>query len=136
MLSELPSLSFVDLLKKIAEIPEHKVGSIHARPNHAALKTFRRWVKRLRECYDPLPPGTTGIIFRLLFPEEDARRKYDMQEARLARELCRAFGISSDDRGGALYRWKEAGGSGVLGKEVENVLGPTLTVRGPEPAHE
>lgn len=86
----------------------------------------------------PLPPNTGVQFFRLLFPEEDVRRKYDIQETRLAQLLAGVLGVATDGpdaRGFRLVNWAgqvpEVGNStrGCLGHEIEQVLKATETVR-------
>ena len=83
-----------------------------------------------------VPPETGVVLFRLLFPEEDVRRRYNLKETRLARVLCDVFGVPRhSSRGKALLRWGEwtdgsetRSKSGCLGNEVKEVMGATYTV--------
>jgi DNA ligase-4 len=76
------------------------------------------------------------VLFRLLFPEEDVRRRYDLKETRLACVLCDVLGVPKHtSKGKALLRWKEwTDGSetrpktGCLGDEVREVISATYTV--------
>ena len=54
----------------------------------------------------------------------DVKRRYDMQEARLAQHLAQVFGVSRDSggRGLRLSRWNADGSSGCLGTEVGEIL--------------
>jgi hypothetical protein len=63
-------------------------------------------------------------VFSLLFPEEDIKRRYDMQETRLAGWLADCFGIRKD----ALTMWSDEGKKGSLGVEVKKVLEARWTV--------
>ncbi|THU99167.1 DNA ligase/mRNA capping enzyme, partial [Dendrothele bispora CBS 962.96] len=87
------------------------------------LEVFRNWKEALYAKFSPLPPGTTRIIFRLLFPEADTRRRYHMQETGLSLEIMKCFGVN-DAR---LTNWSKDGHSGCLGQEVKNVLEDTLS---------
>ena len=58
------------------------------------------------------------MITRLLFPEEDVRRKYDMQETRLAGYLADCFGIRKD----ILVNWRGEDREGCLGVEVRKAI--------------
>ena len=82
----------------------------------------------MRQRYSPLPRGTTATVLLLLFPEEHSRRKYDMQETRLARELAKCFGLSTDGRGKSLLRWDGENTLGCLGGEVMKVLDEASSV--------
>jgi DNA ligase-4 len=85
---------------------------------------MKNWTNTLRTKFAPLPENTTAIVFRLLFPEEDTRRKYDMQETRLASALADCFGTSATP----LRQWAADGSSGCLGEEVLKVLNKTSSV--------
>ena len=50
------------------------------------------------------------------------RRKYDMQETRLAQELAKCIGISVQGRGDALKWWNGENSLGCLGEEVKKVI--------------
>ncbi|KAJ7435078.1 hypothetical protein B0H11DRAFT_685749 [Mycena galericulata] len=118
-----PFSFFVSLLREISQHSRpRKTGT--RRDKHAAsypaLDILRNWIARLRSEFAPLPQETTAIVFRLLFPEEDARRKYDMQEARLASALADCFGIPAKAK--HLRHWGTDGFTGCLGEEVLKVL--------------
>ncbi|KDQ61659.1 hypothetical protein JAAARDRAFT_31124 [Jaapia argillacea MUCL 33604] len=126
--SGIPFSFFISLLREISQIrPKQKRSSPpypQPKREYAALLIFRRWIAELRRRYSPLPDGTTSCVFRLLFPEEDSERKYDMQESRLAHHLSNIFGLSTaaGGRGQRLIRWKEESRSGCLGSQVKNIL--------------
>ncbi|KAJ7439863.1 hypothetical protein FB451DRAFT_1445409 [Mycena latifolia] len=115
-----PFSFFVSLLREISHHRPRKAGIRRDKysASYPALAVFRKWVARLRSEFSPLPEGTTKIVFRMLFPEEDTRRKYGMQETKLACALANCFGISAK----ALDQWRTDGSSGCLGQEVFNVL--------------
>lgn len=121
--------SFASLCHEISKIPprpvkspQHRPASLPASPQ--ALQILRRWVTELRRRFSPLPPNTTAILFRLLFPEEDYRRKYDLQETALARHLSKVLCVAtgSAGRGGALKNWAADATLGCLGEEVRKLL--------------
>ena len=80
--------------------------------------------------YAPLPPETTCIVLRLLFPEDDVARKYGMQERTLAQQLATVLMVStaSDGGGNRLVAWDVESSTGCLGQEVERVMKATSTV--------
>ncbi|KAI0332785.1 hypothetical protein GY45DRAFT_1273530 [Cubamyces sp. BRFM 1775] len=125
---------FVELVQAIAAIKPHKATEKQPRNSRhsdsPAFKTFKRWIAALRERYSPLPPGTTAVVFRFLFPEEDTRRKYGMQETRLAQHISKILGVSSSThaRGERLRNWKGEDALGCLGNEVETVMATSSTV--------
>ena len=120
--------SFVELVEGIARIRPHTASEKQPRNTRyvdaPAYKTFKRWVAALRERYSPLPPETTAVVFRFLFPEENIQRKYGLQEPRLAQHLVKILGVSSDTsgRGERLKNWKEEDALGCLGDEVKTVI--------------
>ncbi|KAI0761805.1 hypothetical protein BD413DRAFT_646329 [Trametes elegans] len=130
---EIPFSFFVELVQAIAAIKPHKATERQPRSTRyaetPAYKTFKRWLTALRERYSPLPAGTTAIVFRWLFPEEDFRRKYGMQEMRLAQCLAKVFGVSTGcyGRGERLRNWQGEDAIGCLGNEVEQVLAGSTT---------
>ncbi|KAH9933457.1 uncharacterized protein B0H18DRAFT_928466 [Fomitopsis serialis] len=133
--TSIPFSFFVSLIEHISRIKPRKAsnhgnkGTSHS--TSSVVQTFRNWVTELHRRYDPLPPGTTAILFRLLFPEEDAKRKYDMQEARLAQVLSGAFGLlgRGTERARGLAIWKAENAIGCLGFEVRKVLAESRGVR-------
>ncbi|KAJ6621297.1 hypothetical protein B0H10DRAFT_2017849 [Mycena sp. CBHHK59/15] len=130
-MSETPGVPFSFFTSLLREITQHssprKAGTRIRRdkhpPSYPALNILKKWIARLRDQFSLLPEGTTAIVFRLLFPEEDIRRKYDMQETRLASALADCFGIS----GNHLRRWRAHDSSGCLGEEVLRILNRTTS---------
>ncbi|SJL03675.1 uncharacterized protein ARMOST_07032 [Armillaria ostoyae] len=114
---------FTSLLTAIAQVSSNK-NVKRSKTDYPALTKFRLWVDAFRKRYPNPAKGTTAIIFRLLFPEEDVRRKYDMQEKRLAQALGDAL-ATSDPR---LFKWDQDGASGCLGAEVRHVMEKTSTI--------
>lgn len=114
--------SFCSLLREISKIKPKSVANRRAgqetRTSYPALQAFNRWLENLRKHYSPLPLGTTATCFRLLFPEEDAKRKYDIQETRLARYLSEALGIPLEK----LENWDSRDATGCFGAELERLL--------------
>ncbi|KAJ6518607.1 hypothetical protein C8R45DRAFT_948670 [Mycena sanguinolenta] len=119
-----PFSFFVSLLREISlHSRPKKTGTKHDKhsASYPALITLNNWIKTLRSKFAPLPPNTTAIVFRLLFPEEDTRRKYDMQETRLGAALADCFGTSAMP----LRQWATEASSGCLGQEVLKILNKT-----------
>ncbi|KAJ2919477.1 hypothetical protein MD484_g929, partial [Candolleomyces efflorescens] len=85
---------------------------------YPALQIFERWLNALHQKFDPLAEGTTAAVFRLIFPEEDTKRKYDMQETRLVDILATCHGLESRN----FTQWDRLEGSGCLGQEVRTAL--------------
>ncbi|KAH9840015.1 uncharacterized protein C8Q71DRAFT_745448 [Rhodofomes roseus] len=125
--ASIPFSFVVSLVEHISRIAPRKAnahghkGSPHSKSS--VVQTFCNWVAELHRRYDPLPPGTTATVFRLLFPEEDAKRKYDMQEARLAQLLSSVLGVvgNGDSPAGRLASWKAESAIGCLGHEVRKI---------------
>ncbi|KAF8636408.1 hypothetical protein AX17_003590 [Amanita inopinata Kibby_2008] len=110
----IPFSFFCSLLCELSRAVGHK----HGKGTYPALRVFARWTEELRRCFVPLPNGTTRNVFRLLFPEEDARRKYGMQEKMLCLNLAECLGVSGEE----FRRWNLEEASGCLGHEVKRVL--------------
>ncbi|KAK0467324.1 uncharacterized protein EV420DRAFT_1636338 [Desarmillaria tabescens] len=122
---------FTSLLTAIAQVSSNKSAKVpRYKADYPALNKFRLWVDAFRKRYPNPAKGTTAIIFRLLFPEEDVRRKYDMQEKRLAQALGDAL-ATSDPR---LLKWDQDGASGCLGAEVRHVMNQTSTIDPEQPS--
>ncbi|KAI0642398.1 hypothetical protein C8Q79DRAFT_251688 [Trametes meyenii] len=131
--SSVPFHFFVELAQAISAIKPHTSQERQPRNTRwadtPAYKTFNRWLIALRERYSPLPAGTTAAVLLLLFPEEDVRRKYGMQEARLGQHILKIIGASSlcEGRGENLRRWNHEGAPGCLGNEVEQLMASSST---------
>lgn len=112
-------------ISKVATKPRGSNPSTSKTKDYPALHVFSRWVAYLRTTFEPQVIKDSSIaIFRLLFPDMDVNRRYDMQEARLAQQLVHVFGASSDSKGrrSFLTRWNVDGSSGCLGAEVGATL--------------
>jgi len=92
--------------------------------SYPALNILNRWLDTLRKHYSPLPLGTTAIFFRLFFPEEDIKRKYEIQEKQLAGYLSEILGVSRKK----LESWDSQDATGCLGNEIECLLAPKFAV--------
>ncbi|KAH9849855.1 hypothetical protein C2E23DRAFT_877883 [Lenzites betulinus] len=131
--NEVPFSFFVELVQAIAAVKPHRATEKQPRftryVDNTAYKTFKRWAGALQERYS-LPAGGTAMIFRMLFPEEDIRRKYGMQEPRLAQCVTKILGVSSapKGRGHRLKNWKGGDALGCLGNEVATVMAGSSTV--------
>ena len=122
---------FVSLLSDISKVAtktrdsNHVSSSTSKTKDYPALRVFSRWVAYIRTTFERQAVEDSSIaIFQLLFPDMDVNRRYDMQEARLAKHLAQVFGLSgnSGGRGSHLSRWNADGSSGCLGAEVSKVL--------------
>jgi DNA ligase-4 len=120
MAVQLMSTSFISLLREISNSTR-----AYSQPT---LRILNKWISELRRRYSPLPHGTTAAVVTLLFPEDDTRRKYDMQETRLAQELAKCFGLTMGGRGESLRRWDGEATLGCLGTEVMKVLDEASSV--------
>ncbi|KIK91527.1 hypothetical protein PAXRUDRAFT_149334 [Paxillus rubicundulus Ve08.2h10] len=134
----IPFSFFVSLLHEIASIPARTTTTrLHrtiTSSSHSPRAVVDRWIKALKGHYSPLPRGTTASVLRLLFPEDDTERKYNLQETRLAQHLGQCLDSSTVFTGGAtkLRSWCKDSASGCLGEELvkyavpgtENNIGP------------
>ena len=128
-----PLNSFVSLLHEIANVPAHTTSSRLNRRDSVGRSPriiLGRWIAALKENYSPLPRDTTAHVFRLLFPEEDSHRKYDLQEARLSQLLpeCLDPAIFSPVSTARLKRWSQQYSSGCLGEEIIALQSPHAQV--------
>jgi DNA ligase 4 len=73
-------------------------------------------MERLHRDFSPLPEGTVAVCMRLIFPHEDHKRKYDMQEAKLAKALLGCFEPGRKDA--RFKQWDGEDASGCLGQEL------------------
>ncbi|OJA10686.1 hypothetical protein AZE42_01062 [Rhizopogon vesiculosus] len=91
---------------------------------------LRLWVEALKKNYSPLPRDTTSHILRLLFPEDDSHRKYDLQEARLSQLLpeCLDSATFPPVSTSRLKLWSQQHNSGCLGQEILTLQSPDAEV--------
>lgn len=110
---------FADLIQRLGNPPN--ASKRDERENIVKVlpaQIFTAWIRSLPH---PFVPGTSKKLFRLLFPNEGSRRRYDLRELRLAAALEHVLGVSG------LARWDEvsvrdAGGTGCLGEEVRRAM--------------
>jgi hypothetical protein len=57
--------------------------------------------KFVRDREGGVPPETGVVLFRLLFPEEETRRRYNLKETRLACMLCDVLGVPKHSNRGS-----------------------------------
>ncbi|KAI9618950.1 hypothetical protein H4Q26_012207 [Puccinia striiformis f. sp. tritici PST-130] len=99
--------------------------------SNKAASDFQNWVHQFK--WNQIPKQTGKIIFRLLFPDQDIRRKYGLQESRLGSYLGMIFAVStkSGHRGEPLVKWDsvqedeqgiERGKPGCLGLELQKII--------------
>ncbi|KAK2463717.1 hypothetical protein APHAL10511_004468 [Amanita phalloides] len=118
MTNTIPISYLSALVNQLAKVGSQQQQHKSTKRGHPALQVFVRWVHDLRRRFTPLPIGTTHSVFRLLFPEEDARRKYGMQETLFCSHLAQCIGVSSDE----LHRWNTGGAHGCLGQELQKII--------------
>ncbi|TFY72020.1 hypothetical protein EVG20_g1000 [Dentipellis fragilis] len=118
--------SFITLLRRISKVRPRESGSSVRQPSGApylVLHIFEDWIVQLQQLYPSISPGTGSAIFRLLFPEEDIQRKYQLQEKLLGRTLCTVFDKSKESiYAHTLKNWNAEHTLGCLGDEVRRVL--------------
>ncbi|KAH9818899.1 ATP dependent DNA ligase domain-containing protein [Melampsora americana] len=92
------------------------------------IDKFKSWIEEL---IWPIPDRTGSILFRLIFPEKDIRRKYNLQETKLAQHLVNVFKVSNQKQAERLLKWNQTminqdglnvGQDGCLGLEVNKLL--------------
>ena len=130
--------SFVKLLHSISQVHPRRERTSHTVTNPRSLELVNLWFTELRRYV--IPPHTGRTLFRLFFPEEDVRRRYNVKETVLARTLAtEVFGLCVDvgSVGDAcrLMQWSEyvdaadVSKKGCLGTEVERTLADRYSVR-------
>ncbi|KAE8267193.1 hypothetical protein A4X09_0g5152 [Tilletia walkeri] len=76
----------------------------------AVREATRDWIQKLPAGQGPGPqaclPGTTEAVFRLLFPEEDVRRRFRIKESTMIKHLSRA--VNDDQATAALQAWNKS----------------------------
>ncbi|KAJ3968898.1 hypothetical protein EV361DRAFT_829385 [Lentinula raphanica] len=94
-------LRFAELVREIANkskpksITERKAAGRHStKTQFPALDVFKDFSRELQASF--VPPGTTSIIFRFLFPEEDHKRKFGLRDKSLVREIADSLGLSEE----------------------------------------
>lgn len=109
------NVSFAHLIQRMGDPPMSKRRDQKEKIiSYTPEEIFGAWISKQAQ---PLVPGTTKKLFRLLFPHEGARRRYDIKETRLASLLEQTLGIKG------LTRWDAVSLNGVrktgcLGEEV------------------
>ncbi|KAH9462629.1 hypothetical protein MJO28_002604 [Puccinia striiformis f. sp. tritici] len=126
---------FCSYLESIATRKPRKSGTTTTTTRYdtsnKAASDFQNWAHQFK--WNQIPKQTGKIIFRLLFPDQDIRRKYGLQETRLGSYLGMIFAVStkSGHRGEPLVKWDsvqedeqgiERGKPGCLGLELQKII--------------
>lgn len=118
---------FCRLLTSIRTVKPLRKGQTWRGKCPKELQNLQAWVSTTRGLFEGhagLPLGTITIFFRLFFPEEGVRRRYDMKEQALSKRLCRYLRLKDT----ALDGWcrttldQRTCSSGCLGRETEMVM--------------
>ena len=98
-----------DRISQIKPVPagQHQDATCASR----ALPIFRQWLSAITDA----SPRDGIVLFRLLFPENDIRRRYGLRETMLARELPKALGFSSD----ALACWRDGSEASIMYEDID-----------------
>lgn len=121
------------LLNSISHVKADRFKS----SSSSSLDLVKKWILTLKQ-HSSIPTSTCKIFFRLLFPEEDVRRRYNIQETTLAKSLVQIFSLPIDEKGAGkrLMGWSDAEtrtNVGCLGIEVEKALLLRHSVNRPRP---
>lgn len=117
--------SFCSVVREISKLPVRRTRAQRIEHNdYPALQVFRQWVEELYRRFSPLPSNTTAICFRMLFPEEDIHRRYDIQEFKMTQLLADCFGVEPK----LFQKWSLEEASGCLGQELKVVLERSYSV--------
>ncbi|KAA1470337.1 hypothetical protein DENSPDRAFT_797606 [Dentipellis sp. KUC8613] len=123
--NDIPFSFFIALLRRISQVRPQEANSIRqpSGASYPALRIFEDWIAQLQQLYPSAPPGMGSVIFRLLFPEEDIQRRYQLQEKLLGRTLCIVLNKSNESiYGHTLKTWNAEHTLGCLGDAVRRVL--------------
>lgn len=133
-IEEVPFAVVVEYLESVASAVPRQTSSRRTSKGHrnGTVPKFEDWISNLML---PIPPRTGAILFRLLFPEKDIRRKYNLQETKLGQHLAHVLKVSNMKQADGLLRWNQAvinedgvnvGKDGCLGSEVAKILQNTF----------
>ncbi|KZT18333.1 DNA ligase/mRNA capping enzyme [Neolentinus lepideus HHB14362 ss-1] len=113
--------SFTSLLENISHVAPRRTRS-YSRGTHPqpVVEIFRHWVAQLKAGHGHVPAGATSVVFRLLFPEEDVCRKYELQETKLAQYLVKIFASAPTSAKQRLIHWNSESSKGCLGIVVKD----------------
>ncbi|EMD39194.1 hypothetical protein CERSUDRAFT_122630 [Gelatoporia subvermispora B] len=125
--TSVPFTFFVSLVENIGNIKPRKASekaSCSAPSGAPAAQTFGRWIAALHRQHSTIPHGVTAAVFRMLFPEDDPRRKYNLQEKVLAKSVAKVLGVSTAPgaRGESLAKWNGEDAQGFLGAEIKHII--------------
>ena len=114
---------FASLIKACGDIRPRVAGQPGSEGSSCISKIFEQWLHTRRASRQP---GIGKIVFRLLFPDLDVRRRYDMKETNLSRALLDAMDWPRDVRR-SVERWAKADEldvrrSGFLGEQVQEAV--------------
>lgn len=139
----LPFSTFCDFLSSLRKIKPTKAKQSTKESQLAArtavLKRFQDWIdsgfNNFYDSRETAPEGTSVILFRLLFPDEGVRRRYDLRESLLAGELVKSTCFKKSLKPSFVTDWnhgeievERSDCSGCLGIELqENLEGEGLT---------
>ncbi|KAJ3498941.1 hypothetical protein NMY22_g19553 [Coprinellus aureogranulatus] len=119
--TDVPFTFLCSLFREVAQVENRPAKHAHPKGKQGeslALQIFKRWLTALHSKFGPLPSHSTAAILRLMFPEEDAKRRYMMQESRLIQKLSQCYGVDPS----RFNEWDKFEGSGCLGDEIRVVL--------------
>lgn len=89
--------SLVQVLEKV-----ERSRQLPSNTSQDLLSSYRQLINEAKHS------DSDHALFRLLFPVDDHRRKYDLAERRLATSLADCLGLSETKRGERLLKWKQS----------------------------
>ncbi|EGG05477.1 uncharacterized protein MELLADRAFT_107575 [Melampsora larici-populina 98AG31] len=134
---EVPFAILVEFFELVASAEPREISNRRKsnEPRNGTVPKFLGWIEGL---FQPLPPRTGAILFRLLFPDKDIRRKYNLQETKLGQHLAHVLKVANQKQAEGLLRWNQTtvnqngvnvGKDGCLGLEVGKILRKTFNTR-------
>lgn len=88
--------SFIKLLTAISSVTR-RAAATKTTKCLTPLDHVSHWLSSLKHLDQSLPVGTWGAFFRLLFPDQDIRRRYGMRDDIMLSALKKCLGLRSED---------------------------------------
>ncbi|GAA5998995.1 uncharacterized protein JCM10292_003242 [Rhodotorula paludigena] len=129
-LNSIPFSTFADLVRSIGSVEARRKGAARSSGSgkepkqHRLLRAWTEWAQKEAGGAQGLPEGTVVLFFRLFFPDEGVRRRYNLQEWRLGEAVEEMYGAKT----GSFRSWNAssasaaAAGSGCFGLQVARWL--------------
>ncbi|GAA5989589.1 hypothetical protein JCM10908_000545 [Rhodotorula pacifica] len=94
-----PFQVFAELVHALGAAKPTHAGRSRTAEQERTLKTLKTFIEQGKEALQRQDDDVDGLVvlfFRLFFPDEGVRRRYDLREQKLARILARLLGVRED----------------------------------------